>query len=181
MAGKIIGHYVTGPSSVFVRGCGGIVRNDGVPVDLALSVIAFGNHERRNAASAAFGVVSSAACNGEVEGVECLPSVSSCIGTAPVVAVRQGEIWFEIIVPRRCSLESGTVFCGLPSPALVVGDSVFFHLVVRQADGTLPVGFRRAQCREIEPVPASETFVQGSQEGAGTDAAAVHEGAAPVV
>ena len=127
MAGKVIGHYVTGPSSVFVRGCGGIVRNDGVPVDLALSVIAFGNHERRNAAPAAFGVVSSAVCNGEVEGVECLPSVSSCIGTAPVVAVREGEIWLEIIVPRRCSLESGTVFCGLPSPAFVVGDSVFLH------------------------------------------------------
>ena len=45
MAGKVIGHYVTGPSSVFVRGCGGIVSNDGVPVDLALSVIAFGNQE----------------------------------------------------------------------------------------------------------------------------------------
>ena len=127
MAGKVIGHYVIGPSSVFVRSCGGIVSNDGVPVDLALSVIAFGNHERRNAASAAFGVVSSAACNGEIEGVECLPSVSSCIGTASVVAVREGEIWLEIIVPRRCSLESGTVFCGLPSPALVVRDSVFLH------------------------------------------------------
>ena len=43
------------------------------------------------------------------------------------------------------------------------------------------MGFGRAQCREIEPMPASEAFVQDRQEGAGTDAAAVHEGAAPVV